>query len=70
MRYKSGTVPDTTPAMGVRKMDRGRNRGAWVAFVVMPDSTIFYSEPCVSKMEAELELDRILVNDGPARVYL
>lgn len=70
MRYKGAKVPNDTSAMGVRRMDRGRFRGLWRAFVIMPDSTIFYSDPCLTRFEAELELDRILVNDGPARVYL
>jgi hypothetical protein len=70
MRYKGAHVPDDSPACGVRKMDRGRNRGLWCAFVVLPDSSFFYSDPCDTKAEAEMELDRIIVNDGPLRVYV
>lgn len=70
MEYKGSHVPEDSPAMGVRRMDRGRFKGLWRAFVIFEGPTVFYSDPCLTRFEAELELDRIIVNDGPARVYL
>ena len=70
MKYKGAAVPDSSPAMGIRRMDRGRHRGKWRAFVVYSRSRVFYSEPLETRQEAEQELDRVLVNEGPARVYI
>lgn len=51
-------------------MDRGRHRGKFRAFVVVPNSGIYYSDPFDTSEEAEEEMDRIGANEGPMRLYI
>lgn len=69
MKYKGHDVPAYSRAGGVRRLTRGRNRGQWVAFIVAANNQIFYSEPG-TEAEAHLELDRVICESLPIRVYV
>jgi hypothetical protein len=69
MKYKGQYDPPKSNAGGIRCMDRGRNRGKWVAFVVSAENRIYYSEPG-TYADARKALDKAMSVIGPVRVYL
>lgn len=69
MKYKGHHVPKLSNAGGIRRMDRGRNRGLWVAFIVSAENRIYYSKAGTQAF-AQSQLDVAMANVGPLRVYL